>query len=98
VRVRRDAEPGWHTGRHRHAQEESKVAQSGEYQNYVVGHFSSNQGGFSFGFGVTHKLRWETNMRVFAEARYLFLDTPPINATNGLGTTELLPVTIGVRW
>lgn len=70
----------------------------GQYQNYVVGHFSSNQGGASFGFGVTHKMRWETNMHVFAEARYVFLMTPSITTTNGLGTTELIPVTIGVRW
>ena len=68
------------------------------YQNYVVGHFSSNQGGASFGLGVTHELRWESGTRVFAESRYLFLDTPPITETNGLGTTELIPVTIGVRW
>jgi hypothetical protein len=76
----------------------TSFTEPGEYQNYVVGHFSSNQGGASFGFGVTHKMRWETNMRVFAEARYLFLNTPPITATNGLGTTGLIPVTIGVRW
>jgi hypothetical protein len=42
-------------------------------------------------------MRWEINVRVFAEARYLFLNTPS-NATNGLGATELIPVTIGVRW
>ena len=40
---------------------------------------------------------WETNVRAFAEARYLFLNTPRITAINGLGTTELIPVTIGVR-
>lgn len=55
----------------------TSFTEPGEYQNYVVGHFSSNQGGVSFGFGVAHKLRWETNMRVFAEARYLYLDTLP---------------------
>jgi len=76
----------------------TSFTEPGEYQNYVVGHFSSNQGGVSFGFGVTHKMRWETNMRVFAEARYVFLNAPPITATNGLGTTELISVTIGVRW
>jgi hypothetical protein len=76
----------------------TSFTESGRYQNYVVGHFSSNQAGASFGVGITHKMRWETNMRVFAEARYLFLNTPPVTATNGLGTTELIPVTIGVRW
>lgn len=76
----------------------TSFTEPGEYQNYVVGHFSSNQGGESFGLGITHKMRWETDTRVFFEARYMFLNTPPITATNGLGTTELLPVTIGVRW
>lgn len=70
----------------------------GEYSNEVVRHFSSNQGGVSCGIGLTHRLRWEENMRIFAEARYLFLDTPAITQTNGLGKTELFPVTIGVRW
>ena len=69
----------------------------GQYQNGVVSHFSSNQGGVSFGLGVTHRLRWQGNMRFFAEARYLFLTTPSVTETNGLGTTELLPVTIGFR-
>ena len=76
----------------------TSFTEPGTYQNYVVGHFSSNQGGASFGLGVTHELRWESGARVFAEARYLFLDTPSITETNGLGSTELIPVTIGVRW
>jgi hypothetical protein len=70
----------------------------GEYQSEVVSHFSSNQGGVSFGMGLTHRLRWEDSMQFFAETRYLFLKTPPITQSNGLGTTELLPVTIGFRW
>jgi hypothetical protein len=76
----------------------SSFTDQGEYSNEVVGHFSSNQGGVSCGIGLTHRLRWEENMRIFAEARYLFLDTPAITQMNGLGTTELFPVTIGVRW
>jgi hypothetical protein len=70
----------------------------GQYQNEVVSHFSSNQGGVSFGLGVTHRLRWQEDMRFFAEARYSFVKTPSITETNGLGTTELLPVTVGFRW
>ena len=37
-------------------------------------------------------------MKLFAEARYLYLHTPSITQTNGLGTTELIPVTLGLRW
>jgi hypothetical protein len=37
-------------------------------------------------------------MKLFAEARYLFIKTPPITTTDGLGTTELIPVTMGLRW
>lgn len=76
----------------------TSFTEPGQYQNYVVGHFSSNQPGGSVGFGITHRMRWATNSRVFFEARYLFINTPPITVTNGLGTTELVPVTVGVRW
>jgi hypothetical protein len=37
-------------------------------------------------------------MKLFAEARYLFINTPPLGEPNGLGTTGLIPVTFGVRW
>jgi opacity protein-like surface antigen len=72
-------------------------------QNVVVGHFSSNQGGWNIGMGIAH--RTESGMRLFAEARYLDVLTPAVTTQpNGLGTTtveagtRLLPVTIGVRW
>jgi len=68
------------------------------YENVVVSHFSSNQGGVNFGVGVTHKLGSDSNMKAFAEVRYVWLNTPGIGTQNGLGTTELLPVTLGVRW
>jgi hypothetical protein len=70
-------------------------------ENVVVGHFSSNQGGVNFGFGLTHRLgglSGDGKMKVFAEARYVYLNTPSLNQTNGLGTTEMLPVTVGLRW
>jgi hypothetical protein len=73
----------------------------GYTENVLYGHFSSNQGGVNFGIGLTHRLGGiygDGKTKLFAEARYLFLDTPPITASNGLGTTELLPVTLGVRW
>jgi hypothetical protein len=67
----------------------------------VANHFSSNQGGVNFGVGLTHRLGGvygDGQAKLFAEARYLYLDTPAIGETNGLGTTELIPVTLGVRF
>jgi hypothetical protein len=69
--------------------------------NATVYHFSSNQGGINFGLGYTHRfggMYGEGRAKLFAEARYLFVDTPPVSATNGTGTTGLIPVTLGVRW
>jgi hypothetical protein len=44
-------------------------------------------------------------MKLFAEVRYLDVDTPAeVSSPNGLGTTtvasgtKLVPVTVGVRW
>ena len=67
-------------------------------ENVVVSHFSSNQGGVNFGIGFTHKLGGDEHLKAFAEARYLWINTPPIGEQDGLGKTELIPVTFGVRW
>ncbi len=78
-------------------------------QNQVVGHFSSNQGGYSIGAGFTHRLWGNSNdgqAKLFAEARYLDVLTPAVIKAqpNGLGSTTveadtvLIPVTIGVRF
>jgi hypothetical protein len=68
-------------------------------ENETVYHFSSNQGGMNLGLGLTHKIGGaDSKMKLFAEARYLFLDTPGINETTGTGTTGLVPVTLGLRW
>ena len=68
--------------------------------NTTVWHFSSNQGGANFGVGYSHRLRGAAggNEKLFAEARYLFINTPSINSNNGTGTTELIPVTLGIRF
>ena len=66
--------------------------------NVVVSHFSSNQGGANFGVGITRKLNSDSNLKVFAEARYVWINTPAIGNTDGLGTTGLIPATVGVRW
>lgn len=72
------------------------------YENVVVSHFSSNQGGANVGFGFTHKLgdssTGESGMKLFAEARYLWINTPGFNQPDGLGTTGLIPVTVGLRF
>lgn len=73
------------------------------YENVVVSHFSSNQGGVNFGVGITHKIGssstgGDDRLRAYAEARYLWINTPGINQPDGLGTTELIPVTVGIRW
>jgi hypothetical protein len=71
-------------------------------ENVTVASFTSSQWGGNAGFGLYHRLG---NMygdsghsQLFAEARYTFIHTPPITQTNGLGTTELIPVTLGIRF
>jgi hypothetical protein len=73
------------------------------YPIYVTANsFSSNQGGFNGGFGITHLLGDEYGgggtMKLFAEARYTWIATPKVGEPNGLGRTEIIPVTLGVRW
>jgi len=64
--------------------------------------FTSNQLGGSIGFGLSHKLGGsiygDGHSQLFAEARYLYIHTPAITETNGLGATELIPVTVGIRF
>ena len=77
-------------------------------QNVVVGHYSSNQGGWNIGGGLEHRFAgWngDGKTRVFAEARYLDVLTPAVTTqANGLGTTtvgadtKIIPVTFGVRF
>lgn len=78
------------------------------YANTVVGHFSSNQGGWSIGGGFQHRIGGmynDSKMKLFAEARYLDVLSPASAISpNGLGVatvsndTKLIPVTFGVRW
>lgn len=77
-------------------------------QNAVVGHYSSNQGGWNIGGGIAHRFAgWngDGKLKLFAEARYLDVRTPAITTqANGLGTTsvsagtKIIPVNVGVRW
>jgi len=73
------------------------------YENVVVYHFSSNQAGLNAGIGFTHKLGsastgGDDRLKLYAEARYLWINTPGPSNTDGLGTTGLIPVTIGLRF
>jgi len=69
--------------------------------NVTANSFSSDQLGGNIGLGMDHRLGGvygDGTMKLFAEARYLYLHTPSITQTDGLGTTELIPVPFGVRW
>ncbi len=76
--------------------------------NQVVGHFSSNQGGWNIGGGFEHRLggmSGDGRMKLYAEARYLDIMTPAVTTEpNGLGKTtvasdtKLVPVTFGIRF
>ncbi len=74
------------------------------YQNVTIASITSNQWGGNAGFGIYHRLGSiygndnDSHTEIFAEARYTFIHTPPITQSNGLGTTELIPVTFGVRF
>jgi opacity protein-like surface antigen len=78
-------------------------------ENAVVGHFSSNQGGWNVGAGFQHRLGGmygDSKTKLFAEVRYVEVLTPAvIGATpNGLSSTtvaadtKMIPITLGVRF
>lgn len=72
-------------------------------ENGVIGHYSSNQLGANFGFGITHRLTGvygDGSAKLFAETRYTYIASPRYTPafTNPVGTTEVIPVTLGIRW
>jgi len=78
--------------------------------NAVVGHFSSNQGGFNVGAGFQHRvggMYGDGKTKLFAEVRFVDVLTPAVvgQSPNGLGAitsipadTKLLPISVGVRF
>jgi hypothetical protein len=77
----------------------------GDDVEVTVASVTSNQWGGNAGLGLYHRLGGnmygndsDNHSEVFAEARYTFIHTPPVTQTNGLGTTELIPVTVGIRF
>jgi hypothetical protein len=77
-------------------------------ENEVVGHFSSNQGGFNIGGGYMRRfggMYGDSRTKLFAEFRYLDVLSPATTTNpNGLGTTtvaagtRVVPITLGIRW
>lgn len=59
--------------------------------NTVLGSFTQNKGGLNIGGGVAFRVSGDSNLKVFAEARYHYLFTTPVR-------TSILPVTFGFRW
>jgi hypothetical protein len=69
-----------------------------QYANVTLSHFSSNQGGVNIGTGLTHNIG-DGGAKIYAEARYLFVDSPKPTATAfGSGTVSMIPVTFGIRF
>jgi hypothetical protein len=65
--------------------------------NQTLFHFSSNQGGLNIGTGLTHNIG--SGAKIYAEARYLWVDSPSSTATKvGSGTVSMVPVTFGIRF
>jgi hypothetical protein len=65
-----------------------------------IAHYSSNQGGLNIGTGVTYKaFGQDSNGKLFAEVRYVWVDSPKTNVfATPDGTESFLPVTVGFRW
>jgi hypothetical protein len=68
--------------------------------NVPIAHYSSNQGGWNIGGGVTWKvLGGESNARVYAEGRYVRVNSP---SSNVFGTADgaftAVPISFGLRW
>ncbi len=74
------------------------------YYNQTFSSFTDNAGGLNIGTGITFKpFGQNSRAKLFAEARYVFVDTPAFNpnSTSGTphtGTEELIPVTFGIRF
>jgi len=73
----------------------------------TVASITSNQWGGNAGLGIYHRfggMYGDGKSQLFAEARYTFIHTPPPASstnslgTNGFGTTELIPVALGIRF
>jgi hypothetical protein len=73
-------------------------------QNQTFDHYSNNAGGVNGGIGFTYRFsRWASE-KLYAEARYVWVDNQQsTNSINGLypennKRTGYFPVTFGIRW
>jgi len=77
--------------------------------NQTVMHFSNNAGGLNIGGGLTYKVSNYSNLKLFAEARYVWIDNSPSSNNSTAGApqygyppanfqTTYLPVTFGIRF
>jgi hypothetical protein len=93
---------GWYHKSTNFQTPELAISYYGEYyENVTVASFTSSQWGGNLGAGLYHRvggLYGDSHTQLFAEARYTFIHTPPPSQANGLGTTEVIPVTFGVRF
>ena len=67
----------------------------------TIAHSSSNQGGLNIRAGLYWKaLGEDSNAKLFAEAGYLWVDSPVASPADpyGSGTSSLVPVTFGIRF
>jgi hypothetical protein len=70
-----------------------------QYQNVTLSHFSSNQGGVNIGAGLTFKPNTDSRGKFYAEARYVWVNSPTSsNSALGTGTVNMFPITLGFRW
>lgn len=58
--------------------------------NQVIGSYSVNKGGWNGGVGFDVKFA-NSRAKLFAEARYHYIHTRPV-------ATEMVPITVGIRW
>jgi hypothetical protein len=71
------------------------------YYPTTIAHSSSNQGGVNIRAGFYWKaLGEDSNAKFFAEAGYLWVDSPVASNSDpyGSGTSSLVPVTFGIRF
>lgn len=73
-------------------------------QNQTFDHYSNNAGGINGGIGFTYRFSRFASEKLFAEARYVWVDNQP--SSNSVVSlypennkrTGYFPVTIGIRW
>jgi hypothetical protein len=75
-------------------------------QNQTFDHYSNNAGGVNGGIGFTYRLSRFASQKLYAEARYVWVDNQPSANSTAQGAlypennkrTGYFPVTIGIRW